>query len=193
MILINFGCPRSGTTFAHYCMSALGKQATVIKLNEHHALHPVHSRTGLYDLARLFATERLILVRTVRHPMEIAESFLATRQHGDGSSGLARKSDDEIWRMVAEESTSVMVQRPLLEEVGVPLIEVRYEEFPGLADKLGAHLDTKPMAERLAYYRTESVREGRLLHGQDRVSTDAERAFFAMRLDPIARREGYDG
>lgn len=204
--VVSFGCPRSGTTFLHHCLCGLSDgAASVLKLTESNGLHPAQSRTGLWELARLFRGNRLALVRIVRRPADIAESFLAARQAALRVSmpGLARNSDGDIARWVREESTSVMCQRPMVaEEPHVLFVEVRYESLAddrarrGLVADLGrtpiedsAALDR--VLERLRAFGTGPVRKGRLSEGLGRISTDEEREYFDTRLATITKREGY--
>ena len=205
--VISFGCPRSGTTFMLHCLQALEPAATVLKLTESNRLHPAQRRLGLWDLARLYRGRPLVFVRTVRHPHDIAESFLAARtpELRGKMPGIARNSDGDIAHWIREESTSVMVQRPTLaEEPHVMLLEVRYESLDNdhareglIADLRKAPLEDQEALEgvlaRLREFGQAAVRPGRLSKGMGIVSTPEEREYFRTRLRAVTRREGYEG
>lgn len=204
-IAIGFGCPRSGTTFLHHCLQALEPKVLVVKLTEGRALHPAQSRDGLLELARLLKDHRLLLARSVRHPLDVVESFLAARKGPlrQKMLGIARNDDGEVAHWIREESRSVLVQRPLLaEQKHCTFLQVRDREMATakgrdrIAQQVGKSLkaDAAALARfraRLDEYGTKPVRPGRLMAGLGRVSTDEERAYFETRLAAIVAREGY--
>lgn len=204
-IVVSFGCPRSGTTFVHVALRALEPDAVVVKLSETNGLHPAQSRDGLITLARLLRGHRLLLVRTVRDPAEIVESFLAARTPAGlaaGMDGLARNSDADVCRWVREESESWSAQRRLVqEERHAHFVEVRYEDLADpkaretlvadVAESIGSAGRAEVFLARLEEFGGRPTRNGRLSLGLARVSTDAERAYFARALRATSLREGY--
>lgn len=180
------------------CLQALGDQVMVIKLSEVHPLHPAQSRNGLWELARMFRGHDLTLVRTVRDPMEVVESFLTARlpeAQEAPLAGLAKNSDGDICQWIQEESTSVMIQRPMLaEETHCTLIEMRYELLGNPAGKreLLEHFpESDLLVSRLGEFGRTPVRDGRLKRGLGIVSTDEEREYFSTHLKTVITREGY--
>lgn len=206
-VALSFGCPRSGTTFMQRALAELSAALTE-KIGEGSMFHPCRSTRGLLDLAHLFAGRRVAFVRTVRHPVEIAASFVATRTfvEDDPTSfeGLAKNTDRDVVEFIRSESSGFAAQRHLIGSHDWPhaLFEVRYEDLAGegyrsnLADDvtavlgLGRH-ERDALNAALDEFNTEPARPGRLSRGKDPV-TQKQRRMFAHWLRKTIRREGYE-
>lgn len=206
-IVFSFGCPRSGTTFMQQALAKL-KTPLTEKIGEGSLLHPCRSHDGLRTLSHLFASRPVVFVRTVRHPVEIAASFVAARhlteEEPESFSGLAKNSDADVLRFVRSESVSVADQREHFAETDWPheLIEVRYEDLSakdyreivaskivsasGVTDK-----EKWPLIAKLDTFGVRPTRPGRLSHGVDPI-TSKHRAEFAHQLADVIQREGYE-
>lgn len=206
--VVGFGCPRAGTTFLRTAIERM-TGLLAFKMNEHSALHPCNSRTGLLDLAKTLHQKRFAYVRIKRHPREIVESFLYAR-HPDAEPhlrGIARNTDERIVEWIVSESEAVAAQRGATipgTHRRLAMVEVRYED---LGDRLyrvdvGARLkytgavDTRQASEFVAgldRFGKRAARHGRLaggVAGESFMST-AEDAWFGDRLAAVCEREGY--
>lgn len=205
-VVFSFGCPRSGTTFLQRSLSVLTGALTE-KIGEGSMLHPWRSPDGLTDLSHLFSSRRVAFVRVVRHPVEVAASFIATRglaERDPGSfEGLAWNSSRDIVRYVRLESASSTVQCRKIRENdrGHDAIKVRYERLKDreyrsevarrVCDAVGLGGDERgKLLRALDGFGKTSVRPGRLSHGIDPI-TEKQRADFAHRLRAVMDREGY--
>lgn len=199
-IIVSFGAPRSGTTFMRHCLKAMAN-VFVTKLPEGRVLHPCISPDGLIELSHWLQHENLTLVRTVRHPVEIAASFVALRRPelAAGTPNLAGKSDDWIVERLRSESQNVAAQHEFLrsEYPHHRFIEISYEglaveahreEFAATITK---GVNRRKLREALATFGTKPVHQGRLSEGLGDVLTPAQRAWFTSCLRPVIEREGY--
>ena len=198
-IIINFGAPRSGTTFMQLCLKRLDNIIT-LKLPEMRSFHPCKSKTGLLELARWLKWSHLDLtmVRTIRHPLELVESFEAARFHPDlrdRVGGLAKNTDANVCRWIRSESENYHDQAEALREL-CRVVEVRYE---ALADKEQAKQYARQiygnkdqvLIEAFDGFGGTAVRSGRLMFGIGKVLTDDRRAWFEKELWDVIQREGY--
>lgn len=117
-VVVNYGCPRSGTTFMRHILKRLSG-VFAFKLAEGRVLHPCQSGDGLVELHKILRHKRLVLVRTVRHPLELAESFVALRdprlhEAGGVPENLAKFSDERAVEFVRLESENTARQRAAL-------------------------------------------------------------------------------
>ena len=209
-VVISFGCPRSGTTFI-CALLVMGEGYSYGLLDETRLMHPVNSPIGLLELATIFRTQRVIFVRAVRHPLEIAESccFLR-REGGEGEGGpttyAGRQTDQQIVTIIRKEYDGFAGQAAKVLSAGAKLqyppviIQARLEEFavqphpmfagllPLLPDnEANAALPTIA-AER---YGTVPSRWGRLKANVGAVMTTEQRAWFADTLGDVITAQGY--
>lgn len=119
MSIYTFGCPHSGTTWLWKTMLAAaghsdgGKpSASVYRITESNPIHPCLSDTGLHGLAMLEvgAPERVILMRIVRDPVQIFESFYAKRVKGHDAYMKGVNDDDRIYDFILNERRNVRKQ-----------------------------------------------------------------------------------
>ena len=218
-IIISFGCPRSGTTFMWMATRAMAADTLVLRIPETQKSHPVKSRSGLLDLVKALifpsrSMHQVLLIRTVRHPLDIVESFLAARLPNapKGLSSQAQALDSTIRKYIQEESASWAVQRPRLlaqepdklpREGGknnIEVLEARYDPaaIAALWDPVSRFLG--PRARGLDGFRTVlgtfnkmPVRAGRLGLRLGRISTPEERDYWTNELAEVIEREGYSG
>lgn len=200
-IVISFGCPRSGTMFMR---NTLQKHLPCFstKLPEMVALHPAQSDTGLLHLSGLFYQRRLVLVRTVRHPLEVVESFVHLRA-AKPRSPRGRDDDRRVRRWIEDESRGVMRQRlelgEMLSERRHRLVEVRYEALKTadgrdeFAEKMRkATGDAGTLRKGLEDFGNAArAYAGRLKSGKGAVLSEERRAWWAHALREVVRREGY--
>jgi len=207
--IINFGAPRSGTTFMQLCLKRL-PDILAMKLPEMRKLHPAKSADGLIELARWFSGLGwdLTFVRTVRHPVEIVESFEAARFHPalkDEVAGLARNTDADVLRWIRSESEGFHAQCETLRQLHdtsrkvrrpVQIVEVRYENLASEAQRgayarLIAPNHPQVLEEAFAEFGRTPARTGRLSHGIGRMLNGDRRAWFEKELADVIEREGY--
>ena len=219
-IIISFGCPRSGTTFMWTATRALAADALVLRIPETQKSHPVRSRSGLLDLVKALifpsrSMHQVLLIRTVRHPLDIVESFLAARLPNapKGLSSQAQALDSTIRKYIQEESASWAVQRPRLlaqepdklprqgKKNNIEVLEARYdrEAIAALWDPVsrflgpGADRSLEAFRAALGTFNKKPVRAGRLGLGLGRISTPEERDYWTNELAEVIEREGYSG
>ena len=207
-IVINFGAPRSGTHFMEMvCRESAYRYVFPVKLEEGRIFHPCRSRDGMLELARWFRLSKPLFIRTVRHPLELVESFLALRDRGtfDGYAGvLASFTDERICQFINNESRNTARQRdqmrsPDWEHTGQKYVEVRMDELASegvkldLARRLGSWLDPHKCKRFLDDYGRVPTTRGRLSEGMlgESRMTIHQRAFFEERLAETIQREGY--
>lgn len=199
-VVFAFGCPRSGTTFLYRALATM-RAAIVAKIHEGSVLHPCQSDRGLVELSRLFRNQSVTLVRIRRHPLEIAESFVAARDDrtfGPEMEGIASHSDRAVVAFVQSESEAVDAQRDHFAASDHRLVEVRYEDLsePSMREQLAGETtrtpaDNRRVREALARFGTAPARAGRLSAGLGSVLSDAQRAAFRAELADVIEREGY--
>lgn len=196
-IVINFGAPRSGTTWMWRCTKAMGVFAW--KLTENSAFHPCWSDSGLTELVKSLHKHPTVVIRTVRHPLEIAESFAATRTDAlrAHTPGLAQNDHDDVVRWIRSESEGFHKQTAIAREV----IEARYDDMPDPAyrsrlvervrEGLGSEAGKK-LRRALDTFGGSPARKGRLSAGLGRVLTDEEREWYREQLADVIEREGFE-
>lgn len=207
--VVGFGCPRSGTTFLQKALRSLRGVYTA-KLVEHAKIHPCHSENGLINLAGNLRSPGVTFVRIVRHPIEVADSFVATRSSEltDLTGTIPKYSDDVIVRWITSESENSTAQRPWFgqgETHGSRWVEVRYEN---LATEEGQTLFVEAVCRDLTEPEENAARlskaleafgdpdeaanYGRLSHGVDWAMNDEQAAWFLEKLASVMEREGYE-
>jgi len=212
VIILPFGAPRSGTTFLDRALHQI-KGAVVSRFREPMFFHPAKSKTGMLGLAQVFAEHHLVFVRIVRHPIEVAESFVAARTVLKLSDGLARNSDKSIVEWIACEAENFWAQMRFMRNpeggwAKVPwrVVQVRFEDLGSpagrasfvwwLRDALPSGFDLKPVVRYIEknWGKPErAVRPGRLSAGvQESVLTPEQRKFFERELAWTAELNGYD-
>lgn len=209
-VAINFGSPRSGTTAMRRMLGAL-HDTYATKLHEHNPLHPCESDDGLLTISHWMLKDAVVFVRTVRHPLHIVDSFLATRTAtmSDRNPSLACHSDERVERFIRSESEGVAAQREALEVMPKAegrehyLIEVRYEDLESedyrdwFADEVYRRLSTDAarhdsLRRRLhEEWGRRPTRDGKLNRGWDWVMDGETEARWTERLADVIEREGY--
>lgn len=211
-VVINFGSPRSGTTIMRRLLGPL-KDTYVSKLHEATALHPWRSKRGLLDISQWMLKDRLVFVRTVRHPLNVVESFLALRtdELRQNNASLAAHSDERIIAFIVGESEGAAAQRHEVERNRADkgwehhFVQARYERLGDesyqreFAWDVCRHLSTpersfQSLTRRLAEeWKQRPVRDGKLRAGMDeRIMTDGEEARWRAALQDVIEREGYE-
>lgn len=209
-IVINYGSPRSGTTFMWKCLGAL-QGALTFKLAEGRVLHPCQSKDGLVELCKILRFRKVILIRTIRHPLEIAESLVALRDprmwEGKRPSNISKFTDKRAVEFITLESKNTERQRPTLlrphfEVNALHFIEVRYEDLAD-PEKRKAFIrevtSSLPDPERnfellsrtLGGFGTTPVRRGRLAAKWTKTMDPKLRSWFERELREVILREGY--
>jgi len=106
-VILNYGCPRSGTTFIWFLLRA-GTGYTYGKIGENDPCHPCNSGTGLLHIKKTFRDYNVVFIRTVRNPIQIFESFRHAHKTNDGEIG--KKADIEIKRYIQNEERNTKEQ-----------------------------------------------------------------------------------
>lgn len=215
--VISFGSPRSGTTYIRRALGQL-EGVFVSKIPEQAPNHPsfverqswgaaASSEEGLIGISRWMQKEHLVLVRTVRHPMECVRSLLAAREPElrEKIGGLADNSDEEIVEWIRTESLNFhrQVGWLLANPYRHRLIQVRYELLGkrgrrrDFAEKVCSTLpDPEENTDRLARWLHDTWKEkpariGRLSSGVEPEISEERMEFFLEALAPTIEREGY--
>ena len=209
-VVIIFGCPRSGTTFVRDLL-LMGQGYSYGGLHEGLGPHPQNAARGLLELADMFAPQRVIFVRVVRHPLEIAESWAFLRREGGKGSGgptpsAAQLPDAHIVKSIRKEYEGFAGQ---VDELLTPdvrlryppvIIEARMEQFavqphPMFAELLPLVPANKANAALPAIaaerYGKVPLRWGRLKANAGAVMTTEQRAWFADKLGDVITAQGY--
>ena len=204
-VVIVFGCPRSGTTYTAKVVSAM-RSAFTSKLPEQRMLHPCQTRKGLIDLTKWFRRNRLVLVRTVRDPMEVCESFEALRTSADiNEPVMSEYTDEDVLWWVRNESAYFNHQFQWLHDYAPPhhrLVQIRYERLRTMQGRVNFAYDVTDgledpeddyarIMEAFARYEDTPVRHGRMSAGLGEVLTPERRAWFREQLADVIEREGY--
>jgi hypothetical protein len=130
-IILNYGCPRTGTTFVNQMLSQ-GIDVVTGKIAEGHSYHPIRSDHGLIDLSYTFQRCNLVFVRTIRDPISIFESFYHARKVQMGN--LGKVEDDSIKQMIELEETNTTEQS---KDTAIVTIDFnRMQEHPYISEKI---------------------------------------------------------
>lgn len=216
--VLSFGSPRSGTTFMRDVLRALDG-VFVSKIPEQAPNHPAFcpgkswgaeeaSEGGLVALSQLGQKETLVFVRTVRHPMEVVRSLLATQEPGlrEKAGGLASNSDENIVAWIRSESANFQAQASwlLANPYGHRLVQVRYELLDGAARRkryakaIASGLPDEDEQWRRLYkalnrrWKKKPSRAGRLSSGIEPDVSEERLDFFRRELAETVEREGYE-
>lgn len=207
-VVVGFGCPRAGTTFLRQCLESING-SFAFKMNEHAAMHPCNSTTGLLDLEKLWHSHNTAFVRIKRHPMEIVRSFVAARdpKARPHVGGVGANTDADIVEWVESESLSVSMQEgaPLhvRPDKRLHIVTIRYEclsdpAYRGqVADEIVAvkalgREDARAFEDALGGFGTAIARPGRLSLGVDAKFEPGREEWFRQRLAETIEREGYE-
>lgn len=106
-IILNYGCPRTGTTFVNQMLSQ-GAGFITGKIAEGHSYHPIRSKHGLLNLAYTFQKYNLIFIRTIRNPINIFESFYHAKQMK--IEGLDGQEYSSIKKIIESEEANTKIQ-----------------------------------------------------------------------------------
>ena len=106
-IILNYGCPRTGTTFINEMLSC-GRDIVTGKIAEGHSYHPIRSNNGLLNLSYTFQKNNLVFIRTIRDPISIFKSFYHIRT--DNECTLAKVEDESIKEMIKLEEINTTIQ-----------------------------------------------------------------------------------
>ena len=176
-IVFSTGCPRSGTTLVAQ-MLANGVAYTYQRVIEGSAANPVVSSTGLVDLVDTFRSQRVQIVRTVREPLDVAQSYWSVnaKVYAGYLDELVRVIVATVWA----ERDNVARQRVRLADVdlGDRLVQFRYEDLGDPArrgpvlDRLTEHLPA-PLVNRIRFanfidehWHVKPLGDGRLTQGR---------------------------
>jgi hypothetical protein len=148
----------------------LGEGYHIEKIQEGSAIHPMNSNYGVIGLAYVFYENPITFVRIKRNPIDIFESFYATRLDGVKNQKLKRSTDEDVFRYIDNERDSVEVQKMRLDEykdvhnLNIEFIELDYDK-----------MNVQPLVERFnkrsfnefhnEYWLKKPVREGRISAG----------------------------
>lgn len=214
VMVINFGCPRTGTTYMDHLIKH-GCGYIQRKIGEGHACHPIQSTKGLLGLVELFSdykgkgNRRLVFIRTVRHPAEILSSWAAMPVPGNASPKKQQKPLRQRVTHIRREyaSTKMQISRMAAEKpwklMRWSFVDVRYEDIGGkpvdtaklIADNIGINPDVN--SSRFAAFIDDTwgkkpVRTGRLSEGGQ---TKPEPHLFSAaceHLHDVMKAHGYD-
>ena len=206
-IVFSYGVPRSGGTFLKELLDQ-GQGYAHRKINEFGPLHPIASENGLLGLMSVVGKNKPIIVRILRHPLEIVESMYALRLPEAGVGGIAKAEDSEIMEWVRWEHANTVAQKRAMEKVGwlERFVEVRYHDFSdeGARDAfIGRLVDLLPDPDfnRAAFrsfieshWRRHSVRRGRMEMGiTESVVPSSRKRWFASQLRGEIEADGWNG
>jgi hypothetical protein len=130
-IILNYGCPRTGTTFVNQMLSQ-GIELITGKIAEGHSYHPIKSNHGLMDLKYTFQRYNLVFVRTIRDPISIFESFYHARKVQMGN--LGKVEDDSIKKMIELEKINTVAQSKYITIVTLDFNEM--QKYSYISEKI---------------------------------------------------------
>ena len=211
-VILPFGCPRAGTSYLDKAVRNL-KAVDVMAFREYHSFHPCKSDEGMIGLARLFRRHDLIFVRIKRHPMEIAESFVATRLDSVRIGGfLPFNSNERVVKWIKDGIENFHLQMKVAEvndkkrPFPWKVVQVRYEDL-GTPKGRDDFVEALDVAIRAGYCSIDSLRRfldntfgkkkhaviaGRLRSGLGCVLSEEERVFFKSELQGVIEQDGYE-
>jgi hypothetical protein len=162
----------------------------VLRLIESNPVHPCLSKNGLHALAMMevgrWTTTQIIMIRIVRDPIEIFESFYSKRVEGSPVYMRGVNEDERIFDFIITERTNTRIQKERYVEFrtewdergkrGWPfrLIEVQYEALDtnlgkvSFSDKIDAHVPGLGADVRMYLedtWKKKPIRHGRLSQG----------------------------
>jgi hypothetical protein len=150
--------------------NCLGEGYQVEKIQEGSEIHPIHSNYGLIGLAYIFYENPITFVRIKRNPIDIFESFYATRLDGVKNQQLKLSTDEDVFRYIDTEIDSIEVQKLRLDNykdkfnLNIELIELDYDNMN--VSKLVDRFQTESFYKfHDEYWKNKSVREGRMSAG----------------------------
>jgi len=127
--IITFGVPRSGTTLISN-MFQQGSGYFYQKLAEGSRLHPIKSEIGLFDILVFLRENHVHLVRTIRHPVDVASSWVILDKD---------ITIDKIIHSYRRESLSFWEQMPKLQAMdkraGFSVSMISYEGMGKVEDR----------------------------------------------------------
>lgn len=208
LAVINYGCPRSGTTFVMQMLQR-GRGYFTWRLSDKTYLHPCVSATGLKQLHHAITADgrrRALFVRTVRHPLETARSLWALRCWELGEPPERWKLDDrlrDIPGLILREHDAAKRGTE-----GLPTVTINFDRLgdrayrektlPVLAMEMRLSDETTVSNVRAfesycdEWYRKKPVRIGRMSLGEDAVvpPEDVE-ALWREQLAEVIAAQGY--
>lgn len=141
-VILNYGCPRSGTTFTNIMLNQ-GINFITGKIAEGSCYHPIRNKNGLFDLSYTFRNYNVFFLRTVRNPLNIFESFAHAKKITNQKNteidpdfySFSKQTTESIKNMISEEkkNTEDQIKR------GVKIFELNFDNL-GNADYLNEKL-----------------------------------------------------
>jgi len=195
-MVFSYGAPRSGTTFLQVMLDG-GAGYAHRKLAEFGALHPCITNTGLIGIMSTAGLDKPIIVRILRHPLEIVESMYALRRPGANVGGIATATDETILGWIKRERSNTAEQKAIMAGIGWTerFVEVRYHDFSDVAARAAfigrlVQLLPDPDFNRAsfasfikAHWDKDSVRCGRLAMGiTESIVPEERKRWFAQEL-----------
>ena len=176
MIIFNYGCPRSGTTFLDKMM--FSGITPSYKIQEASPIHPIHSDMGLLGLAMIFYLQPVVFIRIKRNPVDIFESYYCARLGKSRNKGLKKATNDDVFRFIDNERRHTTQNRILLDiyrnkhNLEIYFVEIDYDKLHDDNYAKQIHNTLKNITGEDYYYDyikkvfgKKSVREGRMSLG----------------------------
>lgn len=207
-LVLVFGCSRSGTTYMQHLL-AVGEGYACVRVLERCKLSIYNSADGLFNIMEVCQHQpgSCILVRTKRHPLDIAESWWAERQ----ATGTPVGSGEEL-AYAANRATNIRTEhrnathlRAMTTDAEWPLAEISYEELDDKQRRkwfwgwLATHLPDGELnadmivARHQAAWRKVPARAGKLSRRITEAVMPAHiREQLAIELKEVIEAEGYE-
>lgn len=200
-VVLGYGCPRSGTSYLKILLkNGIGFMSD--KIREADRVHPCRTKYGLAYTAQLLRDQKLLLVRIVRNPIDVFESFYAWRLNPDRPT----QSDERIYKFIRNESDNT--QHQLTGEKIIWPITLEKIKYEDLAHKAGQEEFVNRLCTYIPYpeknrkklcaylYETfgkVSCRWGKLAAGmKEQLVSDSKRKEIYKELREVFDREGYE-
>jgi len=193
------GYARSGTTYVTQLLNQC-EGVEAIKLNEGSHLHPYCSDHGLTQLASAWNGDEVMIVRCVRHPMDITRSWFAVWDEEGidngqyiAQSNLLRDTNICARNMDAQTPHDCIVDVPY-EVLGdtknrASLLETLASN---MSDPYNNNCVMKEHIRNTWRVPSEAVNEGALRYQRDNVMSDSEQREWREYLIPAIELEGYN-
>lgn len=167
--IFSFGCPRSGTTYLQKSI-LIGLQGSHVhyrKIPEWHGTHPCVSNNGLVSLQLLL--DNVLFIRIVRNPIDIMESFYATKQEKYKDLNFV-KNDRVFLQLIINEEHNFKLQlrninwrcqQGKTKVLVLPYEKINTEHYSKLLVKtVNAHIGFEAKDKAIEQLNTESMLKG---------------------------------